>query len=428
MSLRPPSRAGVPAAAAGLLLSLLGAATAVAAGPDATVLRIPDIANFGSSGGVRGYALGFTACNEGTAPVGWCDEPGGCPEGLTDAGHPVLAQNLYRLKNGRFEQIGMSWLKHGVNSTNNSDAACGTCVEPPGANHQLGVGCTDTYGAAANGARPLGMRSEVDATHGSFTFPYTERTATIVYEQRLKVLESDVDSDLNPGAFYAVEAQFVTADDAAAGNGLNNASYQQVTTMANAPFDLTLSGAVVRRKSALWGWKAADPAVEIATIDFRTGPADLVERFEVARRVTGGGGSWHYEYVIRNMNSRRAARGLEIRFPAGAVLSSVGFRDIDHHSGEPYATNSWNIDPPEAGRVRWSTVGPGVDPDANALRWATAFNFWFDADQGPAGITHRLELFEWGCPAGVLFQVPNGIVFADDFECGAALSWSYLEP
>jgi hypothetical protein len=424
MQHRPLSRARFPARSAGVAFALFAGAAAFAAGPDITVLRIPDIANYGSSGGIRGYSIGFGACNEGTAPLAWCDEPGGCSGGLTDADHPVLAQNLWRLKNGRLEQIGLSWLKHGVNSTNSSDPACGTCLDPPVANHQLGVGCTDVYGAGANGSRPLGMRSEVDATHGAFPYPYAERTATVVYEQRLKVLESDVDSDLNPGALYAVEAQFVTADDALAGNGTNNASWQQVSTMAAAPFDLTLIGTIARKQSVLTGWKSVDPAVEIAAVDFRTGPAGPIERFEVARRVTGGGGTWHYEYLVRNMNSRRAARGLEIRFPGGAAISGVGFRDVDHHSGEPYATGPWSIDPPLPGRVRWSTVGPDVDPDANALRWATGFNFWFDADQGPTGVTHRLELFEWGCPAAVPFAIPNGTVFADDFECTATLSWS----
>ena len=405
-------------ATAGHLLALLAAAASSEIGPDVTVLRIPGVANWGSSGGFRAYSVGFTACNAGTAPVGWCDEPGGCPAiGLGDENHPVLAQNLYRLEDGRFEQIGLSWLKHGVNSTNSTDAACaGTCVEPPGASHQLGVGCVDTYGAGASGARPLGRRSEVNPTTGAFPYPPTAVPATVVYEQRLKVAESDVDTDLHPGATWVVEVQFVAPDDAAAGNAMNNAAHQRVTSMADAPFDLTLVGSAVRHRSALWAWRAADPEVEVAEVDFATGPAGRVERFEVARRVSGGAGSWHYEYVVRNLNSRRAARAFAVRFPEGATISDVGFHAAPHHSGEPYSTADWSVDPPHPGRVRWFTDPAGVDPDANALRWATAFTFWFDADRGPAGLTHRLELFESGCPSSVPFAIPNATLFADDFE------------
>jgi hypothetical protein len=403
----------------------LAATAAAAAGPDLTLLGFPDVANWGASGGIRAYSLGFKACNAGTAPIAWCDEPGGCGGGMGDEDHPVMAQNLYRLKNGRFEQIGMSWLKHGINSTNSSDAACGTCVEPPILHHQLGVGCTDAYGAGANGARPLGRRSEVDATSGVFPYPYTAATATVVYEQRLKVLESDVDSDLNPGALYGIEGQMVAGDDAAAGNGLDNVAFQEVFTAAASPFDLTLTGPVVRGKSALWGWKAADNGVEIAAVDFDTGAAGPLERFEVARRVTGGGSAWHYEYAVRNMNSKRAARRFEIRFPDGATISNAGFHDVEHHSGEPYSTADWEVDT-GAGLVSWSTSPVEVDADANALRWATLFSFWFDSTSGPAGALHRIDLFTAGCPASLAFTLPGGYLFSDDFECGSEGAWSEL--
>src|SRR5262245_9875310 len=106
-----------------LSLALLVAGSALAAhasvGPDVTVYQLTDISNYGAFNGVRGYAIGTTSCNVGSTPVNWCDNSGGC-SGLTSRQHPVIAQNLYRLKSGRFEQIGMSWLKHGFVSTNSS--------------------------------------------------------------------------------------------------------------------------------------------------------------------------------------------------------------------------------------------------------------------------------------------------------------------
>ena len=74
--------------------------------------------------------------NRGDSPLNWCDQASGCAPGAGTEDHPVIAQNLYRLKDGRFEQIGMSWLKHGFTSTNSTTAGCtsasgGSCVSPP---------------------------------------------------------------------------------------------------------------------------------------------------------------------------------------------------------------------------------------------------------------------------------------------------------
>ena len=83
-----------------------------------TVFQFTDVGSYGSSGGFAGYAIGTRSCNRGDTPLNWCDQASGCAPGATTKDHPVIAQNLYRLKNGRFDQIGMSWLKHGFLSTN----------------------------------------------------------------------------------------------------------------------------------------------------------------------------------------------------------------------------------------------------------------------------------------------------------------------
>jgi hypothetical protein len=148
------------AVAGGITLSVT-AGTSV--GPDVTVIYLPSVQNYGAVSGVRAYAVGTTSCNVGTTPVAWCNNNGGCGSGanrLEDEDHPAIAQNLYRLKDGRFEQIGMSWLKHGFVSTNSTDGACGSCQGPPLGGDQLGVGCTDAYGASLNGSRPMGQRGD----------------------------------------------------------------------------------------------------------------------------------------------------------------------------------------------------------------------------------------------------------------------------
>jgi len=399
-------------------------------GPDVTIIYLIDVGNYGASGGIRGYSLGTTSCNVGSEPINWCNDGGeaGCGGGTTDDDHPVIAQNLYRLRAGRFEQIGMSWLKHGFASTNSFDSNCGSCVGPPLGGDQLGVGCTDAYGSGLNGSRPLGMRSEVNATTGDFPYPYTQVVPGVVYEQRIKVFESDLDPVPSEDRYW-MEGQYIAPDDAKASNGLNNASYREVQVANDGIFSLSFVGGTVREQTALHGWQAVDPSVEIAEVDFATLGASVVERFEIARRVTAlppfveGGGTWHYEYAVRNMNSDRAARAFRVDLP-GATISGVGFHDIEHHSGEPYATTDWNASVDPQGAVEWATDSFATDPDANALRWATAFSFWFDADRPPDGAIHHLELFTPACPGTAFFTIPDAVVFGDGFECGSTSTWS----
>ena len=422
----------IAAGAAAWLALSLGLAGAAAAqtptsGPDVTIIDLTGTTNYGSSGGYRGYSVGTNSCNVGNQPVNWCNNGGGCGA-LTDDQHPVIAQGMYRLKAGRFEQIGMSWLKHGFLSTNSPNAACQTghpsCATPPLGGDQLGVGCTDTYGSNLNGSTPLGRRSEVNATTGVFPYPYSQTFPGDVVEQHVKVLESDLAAASNPGALYWIEAQYVVDNDAASGNGFNNASYRRVTVQTTSPFELSLSGATIRERSALRAWQAEDAGVELVNVDI---PGAIVERFEVARRVTNpSSGVWHFEYAIRNMNSDRSGQLFAIDFPDGTAFTNAGFKDIEHHSGEPYATTDWTnaVNDPNS-VISWASEEFSANPNANALRWATMFNFWFDADS-PASGTHRLAFFKPGSPGFVDFTFPG--IFSDGFEFGDTGQWSAAFP
>ncbi len=318
----------------------------LAKGPDVLVFSLSSPGNYGSSGGFVGYALGTVSCNRGDAPLNWCDQGSGCAPGAGPEDHPVIAQNLYRIKNGRMDQVGMSWLKHGFLSTNSNTTGCressstGSCQSPPAGSNQLGIGCTDPYGSSLNGSRPLGPRSQVNGTTAVFPFPPTSPGGPYtVYDQRIKVATTDVDSSQNPGATYFAEGQYFASDDAAAGNSLNNASYRQVTVGAGPSYNLAYTGSFFEGQSAINAWRTSDPTVVIANVDVA---GSIVERFEVARKVTDlGDGLWHYEYAVRNHNSDRNARGFTVAFPGATTFTNIGFHDVEHHSGEPYATTDW---------------------------------------------------------------------------------------
>ena len=385
-------------------------------GPDVTVIYLGSIGNYGEDNGIHSFSVGTTSCNIGDKDLWWCNDAGDtfCHTNQ----HPVIAQNLYRLKEGRFEQIGMSWLKHGFLSTNSFDSNCGSCQGPPHGNDQLGIGCTDTYSSGLNGDRPLGLRSEVNATTGDFPYPYAVESIGSLIDQRIQVKDGELDPDQNPGARYWVEGHYIAADDAAAGNANNNASYREVNVQ-NVTFNLSLTGSTIRERAALYAWQAVDPEVEIVTADL---PGATPERFHVARRITDTPEGAHYEYAVHNMSSDRSANSFTIQFPGTVEITGAGFRDVDHHSGEPYATTDWTIDVDDStSTVSWFTDDFDIDPDANALRWGTMYTFWFDADVNSIAPVHTLGLFKPGSLSQL--QVPLGAIFGDGFESGDTTAW-----
>ncbi|HWN83214.1 MAG TPA: hypothetical protein VNM87_14040, partial [Candidatus Udaeobacter sp.] len=55
--------------------------------------------------GIAGLTMSTTSCNLGTVDVPWLAP--------MQEDHPLIHMALYRLLNGRFEQVGVSWMKHG---------------------------------------------------------------------------------------------------------------------------------------------------------------------------------------------------------------------------------------------------------------------------------------------------------------------------
>ncbi len=79
--------------------------------------------------------------------------------------------------------------------------------------------------------------------------------------------------------------------------------------------------------------------------------------------------------------------------------------------------------------MSWSTTDFATDPDANAVRWGTLYNFRFEAvaAPGPAGV--EIGLFRPGSPASVAATTLGPTVaveriFADGFESGDLSAWS----
>ena len=336
--------------------------------PDLIVGEILAGSYWGTVGGISAYSFGTDSCNLGTCQANWFEDS---PD------HPVIGQNLFRLANGRFEQIGQSWLKHGFAAFD--DTACSPdCLEAPDGDH-LGVDCSDLYVAGLNGfQRGLGPKSEVQARTGLFPWPPTDLdlSGDAIYK-RLQVHDVDLDPALNTGARYFVEAQYVARDDSLGANQDNSASHRHahVEVAGDGTFRIVLDGATVQELPAIFAWQAVDSAVQIASLD-------LFGRYYVGARVTDlGNGTWRYQYAVQNLNADGAARFI-VPLHGEASPANIFFSDVDYHSGELLDGSDWTAAQDlSLGTLAWAPVT--ADELANALRWGTLYSFGFDTNLPP---------------------------------------------
>ncbi|MFN0060106.1 MAG: hypothetical protein ACKVX7_16735 [Planctomycetota bacterium] len=383
-------------------------------GPDVIYSDCTSIFNWGAITGTRAYSLDSFTCNIGDENLQW--------GGVT----PLLGMNAFRLHNGRLEQIGMSWLKNGTGAA--AGGGCGLPCNGQGGS-VLGAGCRDIYGAGFNGGQSiLGPRSTVNAFTGAY--PGASGSSATILHKRLQIAEADL---VQPGALYFCEGVYVAPDDAANGNALNNASYKRMTVAAGS-FNLTPVGVMEATIPAIYAWAdhglgvdTPDPSVVIAPVDV---PGE--GRFFVASKVTDlGGGAWRYAYAIYNLNSHRSAGSFSIPTGGGAGVNTVGFHDVNYHSGEPYDNTDWNATV-GGSSVTWASPQTFVEnPNSNALRFGTLYTFWFDAVLPPQTVTATLGLFRTGTPDSITFDVPAPFSAAQQFvryDCNVDDGYNIADP
>jgi hypothetical protein len=373
------------------------ACSGLTTGPDVIVGDLYDIEKYGAVNGVTGYALGTISCNVGDTPLQW---QGG------SSNHPVIGQNVYRLEDGRFEQIGMSWLKHGFTALTGS--LCCSC-QNPGTGSLLGVGCSDPYSAGLNGSQSgLGPRSEVNAWTGNFPYPFGTQgqTGNATYK-RIQIANADLDTATHPSAMIFGEGQYVAKDDSTSGNQLNNVSWRplSVGSFSGGGWNLFLAGQTVREEPAIQAWQNVHPDVRLSEIQ-ATGDGLMI----VGSKATdNGNGTWHYEYAIYNMNSHRNTGHFIVPLTAGANPFNIEFHAPESHSGEPYSNAPWTTQV-FADRIEWFTDTFDDDKDANAVRWGTLYNFRFDSGQAPVDALADVKFFVPGSPSDATASVyaPGG--------------------
>ena len=385
-------------------LAALTPLAARAAGADVIVGHVADGREDSRLGSKVGLTAGTDSCNIGDAPASWW--PLNDSDQTRKNRHPVIALNFYRLMDGRMEQLARSWVKHGFFATNENNCANfpenkQTCQGVGG--HQLKPGCSDYYSEGLN-ADPslLGPRSRItNATTGSFDAATAQDLTGYPASQPAERIMLVEEADLQQAtARYFLEGHYLHLDDAAAGNSRNNATYREVKpTFRGGRWDLVPVADEVRMQPAITAWK--NDGAKLTEVETDEG-AGAKSYLIVASKVTSApGGKFRYDYAIYNMNSELGIQSLSIP-GTGVDLASIDFKAVPAN-GEIWSNLRWESTV-QNGQVIWWTKKYSDDPNANALRWGSTYNFWFISDAAPANGSATLVRFKpssAGVPANV---------------------------
>jgi hypothetical protein len=389
-------------------------------GPDVIVGELLDFIQYdpGEVNGFVGLALGTDACNQGTENVGWFALPAN--------DHPFIPQNLYRMGGGatndeRFEQIGQSWGKHAFAAA--SSNTCGFGCNGVGG-ERLGSGCSDAYGAGLNGWQDgIGSRGWVNPFTGSFPSGNTSNDHTghahDVTSHRMLIDVDDLNTSLNLGATYFAEATYIVPHEGAwcqshptECNMYNNASHRQYSVVGvNQPFSFNPVGSTVRAQPAIIAWTGA------TVNQIESDPGNDGIWFMGYKVTNPSAGVWHYEYALYNQNLDRAIQSFSVPLGPGANISNISFHAPPQQPGWPhdgtvgdagYSSTPWDV-AQDASSITWSTETFATNQNANAIRYATLYNFRFAADQPPETTNATVGFFKTGSPMMVAIQAPAAV-------------------
>jgi hypothetical protein len=356
--------------------------------------------------GESGFAMLNTMCNPGTVNIPW--------QAAMQPNHPKFGFIAVRESNGRMEQISdRSYCKHAFTSTNFS-GTCGTC-QNPGTGSLMGVHCSDTYGVGNNADRNwLGPAPELDPWLGTWNpvGSYFDQgdpnvgppnnndgvrsasySGTDPVKNRVAIKDSDL---LVPGARYFYGIHLMHQGEAVANRGDNLASRGFNPTWTGSSWNTPNNGVGQVWGSILQHWQGA-------SLD-SGGNGNDDGRFFVAVKVTPlGGGQYHYEYAVHNVDNSRGGASFRVPTSASAVVTNFTFGDIDDNT-----LNDWTA-------AHSGTEVVFTAPGTNPLDWNTIYNFGFDCNVAPGGGAVILDEARIGAGAlsvTVLSQIPGGMPVA----------------
>jgi len=226
---------------------------------------------------------------------------------------------------------------------------------------------------------------------------------------------NDLNTALNAGATYYAEAQYITPHEYAwcqshSGqcNMYNNASYRRFNVTGTTSFTFSAVGSTVRMTPAINAWTGAT----LSTIEPEPG---IDGRAFIAYKVTNpSAGVWHYEYALYNQNLDRAIQSFSVPVGSGVTVSNIGFHAPVNHPGctndgtqgdGGFSNTSWAQNH-SSSALTWNSETFAQNPNANAVRWGTLYNFRFDSSSPPQTATATVGFFKTGSPVTIAIQAP----------------------
>jgi hypothetical protein len=350
--------------------------------------------------GFAGFAISTQSHNVGTVPVEWFT-PGNIGEVL-DNRHPFIGQNLFRLREGRLEQIGQAFIKHGFFSEN---AMCG--AQPDG--QHLGVGCFDTYDTVSNQIQQyLGPRSEINPltgywepcgshfdtgeigypvgipgdcmrTHGSAGHAGTDH--------RIGAFDQDIiNADSNTD--YFIEGFYIVAGD---DNITNNWRHQRAQLDWNAGLNR-------------WVFTDIAPQSQTTVVEAWADELDTAipttegEALVGLRTVDLGGGFHRYEYNVYNQTLDREIQSFSVPLSDGVTPLLPDFHASPEDEEPLYAMGDWTPTI-TANAITWNAPAPNTgagEEFPNTIRYGTMYTFWFITDEPPSNAKVALTQYKPG--------------------------------
>ncbi len=409
-----------------LLALSVGVAGAVVAqsnavpGLDGRLTRVDNLTYYGRRGpahpnGEIGMAMLNEMCNPGTVNIPWY--------AAMQSNHPKFGFLLVRLHDDRLEQISdWSYCKHAFTSTNYSGSGCGTTCQDPNTGSLMGVSCFDTYGAGNNADRTwLGPPQEIDPWLGTWNpvgsyfdvgDPQTGLGAADgvrslntsgfdSVKNRMTVREVDLTT---AGAQYFYGIHLIHQGEAVANRWDNLASRGVSPSYSGGTWSFPNNSVGQAHGSILQRWPGA-------SIDAGQNGNDDGRIFVAVKVTPLGGGMYHYEYAVHNVDNHRGAASFRVPVDPAATVANFTFGDIDQNP-----LNDW------LGAKVGSEIVFSATPN-NPLNWNTIYNFGFDCSVPPSGGFATLDAARMG--PGQLWvdvgtQVPSGVVTAQVATIGSS--------
>jgi hypothetical protein len=189
----------------------------------------------------------------------------------------------------------------------------------------------------------------------------------------------------------------------------NNVSYRQYNvTGINQPFSFHNAAATVREQPAIMAWTGAT----VNRIEPDPGNDGI---WFMGYKVTNpSAGVWHYEYALYNQNLDRGIQSFSVPLMPGVNITNIGFHAPLQEPGwandgtfnnQGYSSTPWSV-VQSSDSITWNTETFAQNQNGNAIRWATLYNFRFDADQPPQNGNATVGFFKIGSPMAVAVQAP----------------------